>query len=289
MAVRKTGINPKGFDKSQIKLYLILLPFAAFMILPLIFIINHAFKPMQELFAFPPTFFVKQPSLENFQNLVKTAQTSAIPISRYIFNSVVVTVVVIAFSLLFSSMAAYALSKKQFRGKTFGLELNNAALMFVATAVTIPRYLIINGVHIQNTYWAHILPLLALPVSVFLLKQFIDQVPDSLIEAAIIDGAGEFRIYWSVVMPLIRPALATSALLVFQSVWNNLETSQLFVTNESLRTLAFYLNTFASNTNTVVGQGAAAAASLIIFVPNLLLFVFMQSKVINTMAHSGLK
>lgn len=289
MAVRKTGINPKGFDKSQIKLYLILLPFAAFMILPLVFIINHAFKPMQELFAFPPTFLVKQPSLENFHNLTKTAQSSAIPLSRYIFNSLVVTLIVIAFSLLFSSMAAYALSKKQFRGKKLGMELNNAALMFVATAVTIPRYLIINGIHIQNTYWAHILPLLALPVSVFLLKQFIDQVPDSLIEAAIIDGAGEFRIYWSVVMPLIRPALATSALLIFQSVWNNLETSQLFITNESLRTLAFYLSTFASNTNTVVGQGVAAAASLIIFVPNLLLFVFMQSKVINTMAHSGLK
>lgn len=289
MAVRKTSINPKGFDKSQIKLYLILLPFAAFMILPLIFIFNHAFKPMHELFAFPPKFFVQQPSFENFYNLFKTAQNSAIPISRYIFNSVLVTTIVIILSTLFASMAAYALSKKKFRGKGFGLELNNAALMFVATAVTIPRYLIINGMNIQNSYWAHILPLLALPVSVFLLKQFIDQVPDSLIEAAVVDGANEFRIYWSVIMPLIRPALATSALLVFQSVWNNLETSQLFITNDSLRTLAFYLNTFASGTNSVVGQGIAAAASLIIFIPNLLLFAFMQSKVINTMAHSGLK
>lgn len=289
MSVRRTGINPKGFDKSQIKLYIFLLPFAAFMILPLVFILNHAFKPMQELFAFPPTFFVRQPSLENFQNLLKTAQGTVIPMSRYIFNSIVVTFAVILLSTLFSSMAAYALSKKQFRGKKMGLEINNMALMFVATAVTIPRYLIINGLHIQNTYWAHILPLLALPVSVFLLKQFIDQVPDSLIEAAVIDGAGEFKIYWSVILPLIRPALATSSLLVFQSVWNNLETSQLFITDDALRTLAFYLNTFAGQTNSVVGQGIAAASSLIIFIPNLLLFVFMQSKVINTMAHSGLK
>lgn len=289
MAIRKTSIDPKKFDKSQIKLYILLVPFAAFMILPLIFIINHAFKPMHELFAFPPRFFVEQPTFENFHNLVKLTQNSTIPISRYIFNSLIVTIIVIIFSTLFSSMAAYALSKKNFRGKTFGMGLNNAALMFVATAVTIPRYLIINGMNIENSYWAHILPLLALPVSVFLLKQFIDQVPDSLIEASVIDGASEFQIYWSVILPLIRPALATSALLVFQGVWNNLETSQLFITNDSLRTLAFYLSTFASQTNTVVGQGIAAAASLIIFIPNLLLFVFMQSKVINTMAHSGLK
>lgn len=289
MALKRTGINPKNHDKGQIKFYIILAPFVAFMILPIIFIFNHAFKPMQELFAFPPTFLVRNFSFENFRNLFKASQISSIPLSRYIFNSVMVTVIVVVVSVLISAMAAYALSKKQFRGKHVSMEINNAALMFVATAVTIPRYFIISQLQLEDTFWAHILPLLAMPVGLFLLKQFIDQVPDELIEASLMDGASEFAIFWKVIMPLIKPAIATAALLVFQAVWNNLETSQLFITSDSLRTLAFYLNTFAAQTNTVVGQGIAAASSLIMFVPNLVLFILLQSKVMNTMTHSGIK
>ncbi|MGO4936060.1 carbohydrate ABC transporter permease [Fundicoccus sp. Sow4_H7] len=289
MAYRKVGINPKKFDRSQIKFYIILAPFVAFMILPLIFIFNHAFKPIGELFAFPPTFIVKNPSLENFRNLLKVSQISNIPISRYLFNSLVVTVIVVLVSILISSMAAFALSKRQFRGKHLGLEINNAALMFVPTAVTIPRYIIINLLGIENSYLAHILPILAMPIGLFLIKQFIDQVPDELIEAALIDGATDWVVYRKVILPLIRPAIATAALLVFQAVWNNLETSQLFITSDSLRTLAFYLNTFAAQTNVVVGQGIAAASSLIMFIPNLVLFIILQSNVMNTMSHSGIK
>lgn len=289
MALRKIGINPSRFEKSQIKYYLILAPFVAFMILPIIFIVNHAFKPMGELFAFPPTFFVKNPTLDNFRNLFKSSQQTSIPFSRYLFNSIVVTLLVVIISVIISSMAAYVLSKKQFRGKKFGLELNNAALMFVPTAVTIPRYLIISVLGIENTFFSHILPLLAMPVGLFLIKQFIDQIPDELIEAGYMDGANEWTIYYKVILPLIRPAIATAALLVFQLVWNNMETSDLFITDESKRTLAFYLGTFAAQTNIVVGQGIAAAASLIMFLPNIILFILLQSKVMNTMSHSGIK
>lgn len=289
MAVRKVGINPKKFERSQIKFYIVLSPIVAFMLLPIVFILNHAFKPMDELFAFPPTFFVKNPSWENFQNLFKASQLSNIPLSRYIFNSVIVTATVVVFAVIITSMAGYILSKKNFKGKKFALELNNTALMFVPTAVTIPRYIIINVMGLENNFFAHILPLLAMPVALFLIKQFIDQVPNELIEASLMDGASEWTIYWKVILPLIKPALATAALLVFQAVWNNVETSQLFMTTDSLRTLAFYLNTFAGNTNVVVGQGIAAAASLIMFVPNLVLFIILQSNVMNTMNHSGIK
>lgn len=289
MAKRKIGINPKKFEVSQIKFYVILAPFVAFMLLPIIFIVNHAFKPMDELFAFPPTFFVKQPSLENFKNLLKASQISNIPLSRYVFNSLVVTISVVILAVLITSMAGYVLSKKNFKGKKIALELNNTALMFVPTAVTIPRYIIINVLGLENNFLAHILPLLAMPVALFLIKQFIDQVPNELIEASLMDGASEWTVYWKVIIPLIKPALATAALLVFQAVWNNIETSQLFMTSDSLRTLAFYLNTFAANTNLVVGQGIAAAASLIMFIPNLVLFIILQSNVMNTMNHSGIK
>lgn len=289
MSLKIDKVNPNRFDKSQLKYYALLIPLATFMSLPIIFIINHAFKPMDELFAFPPQFFVYHPTLDNFRNLIAQSNLSGIPMSRYIFNSIVVTTIVVILSILISSMAGFALSKMRFKSKNKLLEINNLALMFVPVAVMIPRYLVIDGVGLIDTYLAHILPLLAMPVGLFLIKQFMDQIPDELIEAAIIDGANEFQVYLKIVVPIVRPALATAAILVFQQVWNNIESSSLFVNTESLRTLAFYMGTLASNTNIVAGQGVAAAASLIMFLPNLILFIFLQSKVMNTMAHSGLK
>jgi len=288
MAIGGTKVNPKKFHKNQIPFYLYLIPVAVFMGAPIVYIINHAFKPMDELFAFPPKFFVSNPSLINFRNLFQTAAGSSIPISRYIFNSFIVTVAVVLLSIIISTMAGFALSKMKFKLKNTIFEVNNLALMFVATAVTIPRYLTINAVGILDTYWAHILPLIAMPVCLFLIKQFMDQVPDSLLEAAQLEGAGAFRIYWKVILPLTKPAIATGAILAFQSVWTNVETSNLFTSSEGIRTLSFYMNTL-SGVGTVQGQGMAAAAAMIMFVPNLLLFVVMQSSVMNTMAYSGMK
>ena len=160
--------------------------------------------------------------------------------------------------------------------------------MSTASAIT-PRYLLIDKLGLINTYMAHIFPLIAMPVGMFLVKQFTDQVPDSLIEAAIVDGAGYFTIFRRIILPLVRPAIATVAILSFQQVWNNTETSIMYTNRENMRTLTFYMNTLASNTNAVAGQGVAAAASLTMFLPNLILFICMQSKVMNTMAYSGIK
>ena len=254
--MRRIRTNPKGFHLNQIPFYLVLVPLAAFMSLPIIFIINHAFKPIQELFAFPPRFFVINPSLDNFNMLMRTAQSSGISISRYLFNSVFVTIAVLVFSVLFSTMAAFALSKLRFRMKKIIFEINTVALMFVPIAVQIPRYLLIDKLGMIDTYFAHILPLLAMPVGLFLVKQFMDQVPDSLLEAAIVDGAGYFLIYRKIILPLIRPAIATIAILSFQLVWGNLETSPLYTTKENMRTLTFFMTTLANNTNLVAGQGS---------------------------------
>ena len=289
MAFKSSGVNPKRFHRSQLKFYVFLIPFAIFMLLPIVFIFNHAFKPLDELYAFPPRFFVIKPTFENFENLFELANTSGIPLSRYILNSLLVTGAVVFLSVFISTLAGYVLSKKQFRGKNAIFEINNAALMFVPIAVMIPRYLTVSILGIEDTYFAHIFPLIAMPVGLFLIKQFIDQIPDSLIEAAVIDGASSFKIYWKIILPLIRPAVATAAILAFQLVWNDLETSTLFTTSENMRTLAFYMSTLAIATNVVVGQGMAAVAALIMFVPNLLLFIILQSKVMNTMSHSGLK
>ena len=288
MAISGIRVNPTKFNKNQIPLYLYLIPLAVLMGAPIVYIICHAFKPMDELYAFPPKFFVSHPSLNNFQNLAQTAAGSSVPISRYVFNSLVVTVAVVALSILISTMAGFALSTMNFKLKNTIMEINNLALMFVATAVVIPRYLTISTTGILDTWFAHILPLIAMPVCLFLIKQFMDGIPNSLIEAAQLEGAGSWTIYRKIILPMVKPAIATGAILAFQAVWNNVETSNLFTSTESIRTLAFYMNTL-SGVGTVQGQGMAAAAALIMFVPNLLLFIIMQSNVMNTMAHSGLK
>jgi ABC-type glycerol-3-phosphate transport system permease component len=291
--VRNRGVNPQGFHVSQIKFYIFLVPLSIIMLLPIIYIFSSAFKPPDELFAFPPRFFVTNPTLRNFTDLFSKLSTSGIPVSRYLFNSILVTIVTVIASILVSSTAAFALSKKRFKLKKTLFAINTVALMFVPIAVTIPRFLVIERLNLLNTFWVHILPVLALPVGLFLLKQFIDGIPDEVIEAAQIDGASDFWVYWRIILPMIRPALATLAILTFQASWNNAESSTLYVNNESLRTLAFYLSTLnkpnMTVTESVAGQGIAAAAALIMFLPNLLIFIIMQGQVMSTMSHSGLK
>ena len=290
--IHYSGINPKGYHPSQLKFYVILLPLALFMLLPMAFIFSHAFKPPDELFAYPPRFFVINPTFKNFIDLFSKMSGSGVPVSRYLFNSIIITGVTIAASIVVSSTAAYALSKKRFKLKKALFAINTVALMFVPIAVTIPRFLIIQKLGLMDTFWVHVLPALAMPVGLFLIKQFIDGIPDEVIEAARIDGANDLFIYFQIILPMIKPAIATIAILTFQATWNNADTSSLFINDESLKTFAFYLTTLTSTSagaNTVAGQGMAAAASLIMFLPNLIMFFFLQSQVMSTMAHSGLK
>ena len=283
-------MNPDKFEKGQIKLYLFVVPLALLTGLPIVFIFFHAFKPMEELFAFPPKFITTQPTLDNFRQLFKASRAAGIPLSKYLFNSVLITVSVVFSSMILSSAAAYAMSKLKFKGRDFVFNLNQLAIMFVPVAVMIPRYLVVEFLGLTDTYWSQILPLIPLPVSVFLLKQFVDTVPDSLIEAAYMDGATELHVYFKIIIPMIKPARATAAILVFQQVWSNLEASNYYISDEGLKSLVFYMNTLASaNGNSVAGQGVQAAASLLMFLPNLILFCILQNKVMNTMAHSGIK
>jgi multiple sugar transport system permease protein len=281
-------INPKRFSFSQIKFYIILIPLGIFMLLPVIYLINQAFKPLGELYAFPPTIFVKNPTLKNFQDLFALSGTTGVPMTRYLFNSIVITILTIVINLIITVCAAYAFSKKKFRAKTAMFNMNQMALMFVATAVGVPRYIVIVNTGLINNWLAHILPLIAVPVSLFLVKQFVDQIPDALIEAAIVDGAKDFKIIQMVIIPMVKPALATTVVFTFNSVWQATEASNNFITNDTMRTLAFYLNSLSTN-NAVAAAGMTAAASVILFLPSILIFIIMQSKVMNTMAHSGIK
>ncbi|MCB0000195.1 MAG: carbohydrate ABC transporter permease, partial [Anaerolineales bacterium] len=179
--IRNSGIYPKGFHTSQIKFYVVLLPLVLFMLLPMLFIFSHAFKPPDELFAYPPRFFVINPTAKNFTDLFSRMSSSGIPVSRYLFNSVLITAVTVVASIVVSTTAAYALSKKRFKLKNTLFAINTVALMFVPIAVTIPRFLIIERLGLMDSFWVHILPVLALPVGLFLIKQFIDGVPNEVV------------------------------------------------------------------------------------------------------------
>jgi ABC-type glycerol-3-phosphate transport system permease component len=282
------NFNPRKYHKSQLKFYAFLLPFAVFMALPILYIFATAFKPIDELFAFPPRLYVQRPTIKNFRDLFVFVGYG-LPVVKFIVNSLIVTFLVVASSVLFSSMAGYILSKKNFKGKKFIFEVNKLALMFVPIAVMIPRFLVITEIGIVDTMAAHVLPMIAIPVGLFLVKQFIDQIPNELIDAAKVDGAGDFYIYIKIIVPLSMPAIATVAILSFQATWNNTETSNLFVNDEIKQTFAFYMATLTNISNSVAAAGIGAAATLIMFLPNLIIFILMQSRVMNTMSHSGLK
>lgn len=291
MSIQGTKMNPTNFHKSQFKYYLILVPASLMMILPVLFIINQAFKPLDELFLFPPKFFANNPTLINFQTLFRVSTQTGVSLSRYLFNSVVITAFMMILTIVLSVMTGYVFSKKEFKAKKTLFKINQTALMFVKTAVVIPTYLIIINVGLNNSFLVHIVPYLAVPVNIFLMKQFIDQIPDEIIEAARIDGAGDFYIIFNIIIPLTKNAIATVAILTFQTTWMSVEASSMYIQDESLKSFAFYLNalTAQSTGQTVAGSGIAAAAALIMFIPNLVIFIVMQSRVMNTMMHAGIK
>lgn len=277
-------------SKFQVFLVAGLTLLAVFMLLPIVYIVNHAFKPFHELFLYPPTFIVKQPTVQNFYDLLLVTQTSIVPMSRYLFNSIFSTGLNVLATLLFSVLCAYPLSKHKFPGKNLIFSTIILSLMFAPETVQIPRYFAVSETGIMNTYLAHVLPLVAMPVGVFLMKQFIDQLPDALLEAAKLEGANEWTVFLRIVIPLCMPAVATIGILAFQSSWGNVETSTLFTEDETMKTLPFYVSTLTSGlANNVANQGVAAAVSLLLFIPNFVIFLLLQRKVISTMAHSGIK
>ena len=266
-------------------LFLLLLAIAAVMSLPLILIINNAFKPLDELFLFPPRFFVRNPTMGNFSDLIILMQATWVPFSRYVVNTFIITGFGTVGHLFVASMAAYPLAKGKFRGKNILFSLVVLSLMFSAEVTAIPNYMIITALRMNNTYLAIIVPAFAASLGLFLLRQFMTQIPDSLIESARIDGASEFRIYASIVMPNVKPAWLTVIILMFQSLWGT--TGGVFLRSEQLKPLSFALNQIVGGG--FARAGAAAAVALLMMIPPIIFFVVSQSRIMETMATSGMK
>lgn len=266
-------------------LFLLLAAFGCFMALPLIYAINNAFKPLDELFIFPPRFLVNNPTMDNFFDLFSLMGNSWVPLSRYIMNTLIITVVGTAGHILLASAAAYPLAKYRFPGSKFLFSVVVLSLMFSGQVTAIPNYMVMSWLGWINTHASIIVPSLAFSLGLFLMKQFMEQIPDALLEAAKIDGASEYRIFWTIVMPNVKPAWLTLLILQFPMLWGS--DGGNFIYSENLKTLHYALGQIVQGGIARAGVGAAVA--LLLMVVPITLFIISQSSVIQTMATSGMK
>ena len=282
--VRRWG----GVGAGEIITMILLTSLGLFMALPLVYMVSTAFKPLEELFLWPPRFVVLRPVMDNFEALLISTSALSVPFSRYIFNSMFVAAVVVIGVIVLASLAAYPLAKhRDMPGRNFIFLAVIAGLMFAPEVTQIPRYIVIDSLGMINTYWALILPLLPSTYGLFLMKQFTEQVPDEMLESARLDGANELRIFWQIVMPLVRPAWATLTIITFIFAWNEFFGPLVFTRTEAMRTLPLALATIGSDS--IARWGAVAAATMITTAVPIIIFIIFHKKVMETMAYSGLK
>ncbi len=255
------------------------------MALPMIYIISSAFKPLEELFLFPPCFLPQNPTLSNFKDMASMLSSLWVTFDRYVYNSVVVSLIATLGYLFIATLAAYPLAKHQFCGKKLINEAIIIALMFNTAVTGLVQYLLMSMLKMIDTYSAMILPSFASTMGVFLCVQYLSTLPDVMLEAAKIDGAGEFRIFFNIVLPNIKPVLFTILIFQFQSAWNISPSNVVY--REELKTLPLVLSQLSSGGISRAGVGSAAA--LIMIIPPIVVFILSQSNVMETMTHSGIK
>ena len=283
LRVPRVGQANRSFAGNMVVVFFLLL-LSAFMVFPLIYTISNAFKPLSELFLFPPQFFVRNPTLQNFIDLGNVIADSWVPFSRYLFNTVFITVVGTGGHILFSAMAAYALANNKFAGSRFLFQVVVLSLMFSPAVTAVPTYIIMSRLHWIDSPLAVIVPAFFGCLGLYLLKQFMEGIPDSLLEAARMDGAGEIYVLFRIVMPNVRPAWLTLIILSVQSLWN---VNSIFLISEQNKTMSAALNQIVLGG---IGRaGTAGAASLIMISVPIIVFVASQSNVIATMSASGMK
>lgn len=282
-------MNARRINRStagSIILLIVLLIFAAFMVLPIVLAISNSLKPLNELWEFPPKLYAKEPTLKNFADMFNIMSGSLVPFSRYIFNTVIITVIGTAGNLLFSAMCAYPLAKKKFPGRRAIFKVIEMTLMFNMSVTAIPSYIIMKELGWIDSYFALIVPTFASTLGLYLIKQFMEtSVPDALIESASIDGASQWQTFWHIVVPCVKPAILTQVLLSVQSLWNTGASNYIF--SDEKKTLSYALSQIVAGGVSRAGVGAAVAVFMMI-VP-ITIFIVCQGNIIDTMSTSGMK
>ena len=271
----------------NILLFLLLLAAGLFTILPMVYSVATSFKPLEELRLFPPTLItVKRPTLASYAALPTLLTSLSVPLSRYIFNSVFVAVVTVVVHIFIASMASFVLAKSDLKGRNILYWIVQFALLYNAYTLAIPQYLIFTKMGIIDTLLVYILPYLPSTLGVFLMKQYMDDsVPVALLEAARIDGAGYFSIYFRIVMPLIKPAWLTLLLFAFRDMWSMQPTGTIF--SEEMKTLPYVLSQVVSGG--LARAGSAMAATVLMMIPPIIVYLVSQSNVMETMSSAGIK
>ena len=283
MARRRKKVNRSAFGNVMTVLFLILV--GIFMALPLVFAISASLKPMEEVFRYPPTIFPQNPTPQNFSDLFVLMNTSWVPFSRYFFNTIFITAVGTFGQIVCCSLCAFALSLHKFPGNRFITKMIELALMFNGTVLGIPTYMIMSSIGFVDMQWAVIVPVFASALGLHLIRSFMTQIPISVVEAARIDGAGHFRVFWSIVMPNVKSAWLTLMIFAVQGLWNT--GASLFIQSESLKTLSYALSQIVSVG--IARTGVANAVSVIMMSVPIIMFIISQSNIIETMATSGMK
>ncbi|MFI6938831.1 carbohydrate ABC transporter permease [Streptomyces sp. NPDC050418] len=253
---------------------------------PFLWMALSAFKTKKDLTASPPVWLPSEWTLQNFRDLL-----DQLDMPQYFLNSLIVAVLVTVCNLLFCSMLGYALAKLNFTGrsKVFGIVL--AALMVPANLMVLPLFVLINQLNLLDTYAGLVLPFAAAAFGVFLMRQFMQAIPDELLEAARMDGAGEWYIFWRIVIPLVKPALATLTIFTFLGSWNNFIWPLIATNDPDKYTLPVALATFANDPNRTVGgaNGMLMAGSLLVVLPVLVVFAVLQRHFTQGIATAGMK
>ncbi len=274
---------------TRVMLYALLLAMVVVAALPLFVMVSRSLMPLDELFIYPPRLLVRKPTLRNFSDLLTSLSSSTVPFTRYIFNSLFTTVVTVTISIMVCCMGAYGLVKHKPAGANAIFAVVLAALMFSTHVTQIPNYLVVNRLGLVNSYLALIIPKIAVAYNFFLVKQFCEQLPNSILEAARIDGARELRVFWTIAMPLLRPAWTTLAVFSFVSNWNDYFSPLIYISSNALKTLPLALQTLGGGAGVVARAGTVGAATFLTTLPSVLVFAIMRGKVMETMSFSGIK
>ena len=258
----------------------------AFMFLPMVYAISQAFKPLDELWMYPPRFFVRQPTFKNFTDLFTLMNDSWVPFTRYIFNTVFTTVMGTFGHLFIASMCAYALAKIKFPGGKFIFKTIRSSLMFSSTVGGITSFMIMTALHLVDSYLAIIIPAWGATMGLYLMKQHMDStVPDTVLESARLDGASEIRTYWTIAMPMVKPAWLTLIILSFQGLWN--QGSSIYIYSEQLKSINYAIGQIMAGG--IKRAGASSASGVLMMTVPIAVFVISQSNIIETMGSSGMK
>ena len=256
------------------------------MFVPMYYVVIQSLKPLDELFMFPPRFYVSNPTFDNFADLFTLMRDSWVPFSRYIFNTVFLTICGTLGNLVFASMAAYSLAKLRFPGRNAIFQLIVTSLMFHSTVNQVTHFIILSSFGWIDTYLSIIVPSMATTMGLYLMKQFMEtSVPDTVLESARLDGASEFRTFLIIAMPMVKPAWLTLMIECFKTLWNS--GSSIYIHSEELKTFNYAINQIVSGG--VARSGAGAAAIVVMMSVPITIFVINQSKIIETMGSSGMK